>query len=132
MAPPLAGTILVIDDEPSIARGLAQLLRRDGHSVETADNGSRALALLHERRYDVIVCDLHMPDLDGPAFYALLTQQYPALRQRVIFLTGNTGGAGSRTFLEQSGRPWLRKPSPIATIRRAIQDVLQACPPAQH
>jgi CheY-like chemotaxis protein len=132
MAPPIAGTILVIDDEPSIVCGLAQLLRRDGHRVETAANGQRALALLHERRYDVIVCDLQMPHLDGPAFYALLTQQYPALRQRVIFLTGNTGGAGSRTFLEQSGRPWLRKPSPIATIRRAIQDVLQACPPAQH
>jgi len=122
----------VIDDEPSIARGLARLLRRDGYSVDTVDNGSRALALLHERRYDVIVCDLHMPDLDGPAFYALLTQQYPTLRQRVIFLTGTTGGAGSRMFLAQSGRPWLRKPSPIATIRRTIQDVLQACPPAEH
>ena len=131
MAPPIAGTILVIDDEPSIVRGLAQLLRRDGHRVETAANGQRALALLHERRYDVIVCDLQMPDLDGPTFYALLTQQYPALRQRVIFLTGNTGGAASRTFLTQSGRPWLRKPSPIVTIRRAIQDVLQASPPAE-
>ena len=131
MAPPIAGTILVIDDEPSIVRGLAQLLRRDGHRVETAANGQRALALLHERRYDVIVCDLQMPDLDGPTFYAILTQQYPALRQRVIFLTGNTGGAASRTFLTQSGRPWLRKPSPIVTIRRAIQDVLQASPPAE-
>ena len=131
MAPSIAGTILVIDDEPSIVRGLAQLLRRDGHRVETAANGQRALALLHERRYDVIVCDLQMPDLDGPTFYAILTQQYPALRQRVIFLTGNTGGAASRTFLTQSGRPWLRKPSPIVTIRRAIQDVLQASPPAE-
>jgi CheY-like chemotaxis protein len=130
MAPPLAGTILVIDDEPSIVRGLARLLRRDGHRVETAANGQRALALLHERRYDVIMCDLDMPDLDGPAFYALLTQQYPALRQRVIFLTGDTGGAANRAFLTQSGRPWLRKPSPIMTIRRAIQDVLQAFPPA--
>ena len=131
MAPSIAGTILGIDDEPSIVRGLAQLLRRDGHRVETAANGQRALALLHERRYDVIVCDLQMPDLDGPTFYAILTQQYPALRQRVIFLTGNTGGAASRTFLTQSGRPWLRKPSPIVTIRRAIQDVLQASPPAE-
>jgi CheY-like chemotaxis protein len=131
MAPTRAGTILVIDDEPSIVRGLAQLLRRDGYTVEAAANGQRALTLLHERRYDVIICDLHMPDLDGPAFYALLTQQYPALRQRVIFLTGNTGGVASRTFLTQSGRPWLRKPSPIAVIRRAIQDVLQACSPAE-
>jgi len=95
MAPHLRGTILVIDDEPSLVRALTGLLRRDGYHVDTASNGRHALAQLQERSYDVIVCDLHMPDLDGPAFYALLTQQYPALRQRVIFLTGNTRGAAS-------------------------------------
>ena len=83
------------------------------------------------RAYDVIVCDLRMPELDGPAFYAVLTRQYPALRQRVIFLTGDTGGDASRTFLTQSGRPWFRQPSPMTTIRRAIQYVLQAAPPAE-
>jgi hypothetical protein len=44
---------------------------------------------------------------------------------------GPTSGEASRAFLTQSGRPWLRKPSPITTIRRAIQDVLQADPHAE-
>ena len=122
----LPGTILVIDDEPSLIRALTGLLRRDGYRVDTASNGRDALLQLQERPYDVILCDLHMPGLDGPAFYAILVRQYPALRQRVIFLTGNTSGSANKTFLTQSGRPWLRKPSPIAAIRRAIQDVLQA------
>ena len=130
MAAHLPRTILVIDDEPSVVRALTGLLRRDGYLVGTASNGRHALALLQERHYDVILCDLHMPDLDGPAFYAILARQYPVLRQRVIFLTGNTGGSANRTFLTQCGRPWLRKPCPIATIRRAIQDVLQAFPHA--
>jgi CheY-like chemotaxis protein len=117
--------ILVIDDEPSIVRALAGLLRRDGYVVCTASNGRQALAQLQARPYDVIVCDLGMPELDGPTFYALLTRQYPALRQRIIFLTGDTGGEASRTFLTQCGRPWLRKPSPITMIRRTIQHVLQ-------
>jgi CheY-like chemotaxis protein len=130
MASHIPGTILVIDDEPSVVRALAGLLRRDGYLVGTASNGRHALAQLQERPYDVILCDLRMPELDGPAFYAILTWQYPALRQRVIFLTGDPGGEASRTFLRQCGRPWLRKPSPIATIRRAIQAVLQASPPA--
>ena len=125
MASHILGTILVIDDEPSVVRALTGLLRRDGYHVSTASNGQLALTQLQERHYDVILCDLHMPELDGPAFYAILTRQYPALRQRVIFLTGDTGSAASRTFLRQCGRPWLRKPSPIATIRRAIQHVLQ-------
>jgi len=85
MAAHLPGTILVIDDEPSVLRALARLLRRDGYLVSTASNGRHALARLQERHYDVIVCDLRMPELDGPAFYAILTRQYPALRQRVIF-----------------------------------------------
>src|SRR4030095_1208963 len=95
MAPHLPGTILVIDDEPSMVRALAGLLRRDGYLVGTASNGRHALAQLQERPYDVILCDLRMPELDGPAFYAILTRQYPALRQRVIFLTGDTGGEAS-------------------------------------
>jgi two-component system NtrC family sensor kinase len=131
MASPPPTAILVIDDEPSLLRAVARLLRREGYTVATAANGRYALAQLQVQLYDVIVCDLHMPDVDGPAFFALLTQQYPALRQRVIFLTGNSGSAASRRFLTQCGRPWLRKPSPIATIRRAIQDVLQAFPPAE-
>ena len=131
MAMHLPKTILVIDDEPSVVRALTGLLRRDGYRVDTASNGRDALLQLQERPYDVILCDLHMPDLDGPAFYTILARQYPALRQRVIFLTGNTGGSANRTFLTQCGRPWLRKPCPIATIRRAIQHVLQAFPHAE-
>jgi CheY-like chemotaxis protein len=130
MAPHLPETILVIDDEPSVVRALTGLLRRDVYHVDTASNGHYALVQLQERPYDVILCDLHMTDLDGPAFYAILVRQYPALRHRVIFLTGDTRGSANKTFLTQSGRPWLRKPSPIATIRRAIQHVLQTSPHA--
>ena len=58
MAPPLRGTILVIDDEGSFVRALTRLLRRDGYHVDTAWNGWHALAQLQERQYDVILCDL--------------------------------------------------------------------------
>ena len=88
MAAHLPRTILVIDDEPSMVRALTGLLRRDGYLVGTASNGRHALAQIQERHYDVILCDLHMPELDGPAFYAILARQYPALRQRVIFSRG--------------------------------------------
>ena len=90
MAPHTPRSILVIDDEPSIVHALRRLLQRDGYVVETAGNGRYALAALQAKRYDVILCDLHMPDVDGPAFYAILVRQYPALRHRVIFLTGDT------------------------------------------
>src|SRR5262245_55928993 len=118
-------SILVIDDEPGIVHALTRLLQRDGYVVETAGNGRYGLAALQMKRYDVILCDLHMPDVDGPAFYAILVRQYPALRQRVIFLTGDTRGSANTTFLTQSGRTWLRKACQMACSTQVIEHVLK-------
>jgi PleD family two-component response regulator len=70
MTPHTAVVILVIDDAPSVGRGLARLLRLEGYRVETACNGRQALAQLSTQRYDVILTDLHMPEVDGRTFYA--------------------------------------------------------------
>src|SRR5947199_5030821 len=129
MAPHTAVTILVIDDTPAFVRGLSALLMRDGFLVDTAANGQLALARLHERHYDVILCDCHMPALDGLTFYAILARQYPHLRQRVLFLTGETLSATTVAFLEQCGQPWLLKPCTMAVIRSAIAHLLQRIAP---
>jgi CheY-like chemotaxis protein len=118
--------ILVVDDEQSFTKGLAQLLRRDGYIVDTAENGLEGLSQLQAHGYDVLLLDLRMPDLDGPAFYGRLLLQYPAVSLRVIFLTGDTFSVESKAFLERSGRPWVPKPCTAAAIRRSIQHVLQA------
>jgi CheY-like chemotaxis protein len=116
--PPM--TILVIDDEPGFASALAGVLRRDGHTADRAENGTVALTKLQTQPYDLLFCDLLMPELDGPAFFARLAQQYPHLCPRVIFLTGDTLGAESRAFLEQCGQPWVQKPCGAAEIRSAM------------
>jgi CheY-like chemotaxis protein len=121
---PLA--ILVVDDEPSFTSGVAALLRHDGHTVDTAGNGELALAQLQERCYDIVLCDLQMPDIDGATFYDILRSQYLSLCPRVIFLTGDSMRVESLAFLEQCGQPWLAKPCHIAAIRSAIAQVLHA------
>ena len=65
MAPHPPVSILVIDDEPSLVRVLARLLQRDGYVVATASNDRHALAALQAQPYDVILCYLRMPELDG-------------------------------------------------------------------
>jgi CheY-like chemotaxis protein len=94
-------TILLIDDEPGFVSALAQLLRHDGSTVDTAANGHAALTHLQAHHYDVVLCDLRMPGLDGAEFYTILRQQHAYLRHRVLFLTGDTLGADSTAFLEQ-------------------------------
>jgi len=120
---------LVIDDERSFVQGLAQLLRRDGYTVDTAENGLAALTQLQAHRYDVLVCDVRMPALNGPDLYARVLGQYASLSQRVIFLTGDTLGADTRAFLATCAQPWLPKPCTAAAIRRVIQQVLDAGAP---
>ena len=126
MEPQIPLTVLVIDDEPGFASGLARVLRRAGCTVDIVANGRLALQQLQAQCYDVVLCDLRMPGLDGPDFYALLSRQHATLRQRVIFLTGDTLGADSTAFLEQSGQPWVYKPCSAAAIRNAIQQLLHA------
>ena len=118
-------TILVMDHASSFARALAVLLRRDGATVDTTDTGNRALARLEERCYDIVLCDVQMPDLDGPTFYGRLILHYPSLSQRVIFLTGDILSAESMVFLEQSGQAWIPKPFTAAAVRRAVAQALR-------
>ena len=124
MASQTSWTILVIDDDPGILSGLSRLLRRDGHTVETADNGYQALERLPEHHYDLILCDLRRPDLDGPVFYSRLRRQYPSVCQQVIFLTGDTLSRASQEFLERSGRPWVPKPCNAAAVRSVIAQAM--------
>jgi CheY-like chemotaxis protein len=119
-------TILLIDDEVSFVQGLARLLHRDGYTVHTAANGQQALAQLRTQRYNVILCDLRMPALDGPTLYTLVQQQDPALCQRMIFVTGDTLGVESTAFLAHCGQPYLHKPCTAAAVRHAIHQVLGA------
>jgi CheY-like chemotaxis protein len=117
--------ILIVDDEPSVIRGLTRLLRRDGHTVDTAPNGRMALTRLQERAYDLILSDLRMPELDGSGLYRAL-EQCPELQQRFVFLTGDTVSRETLAFFEQTGVRWLTKPFRAADVRRLIQQVLPA------
>lgn len=117
--------ILIIDDEPGILSALAYLLRRDGYQVDTASNGRLALERLQRRAYDLILCDLRMPELDGPGLYRELEEHLPHLSRRVIFLTGDTLSPEAREFLEKAGVSRLNKPFRAAEVRRAVRQALQ-------
>jgi CheY-like chemotaxis protein len=120
--------ILLVDDEPGIIKALTRLLCRDGHTVDTAANGQLALRRLQERAYDLILCDLRMPELDGPGLYRALEQHAPQLCRRFIFLTGDTLSPEVAAFLAQSGVPRLTKPFTAVEVRRTIAQALRGSP----
>ena len=117
--------ILVVDDERDVADVLAEMLGDDGHRVETVGSGAQALDRLRERTYDLIISDVRMPGLDGPALAREIERRHPALLSRLIFLTGDTLTPHIREFLRAAGRPEIAKPFDLADIRRVVQDVLR-------
>jgi PAS domain S-box-containing protein len=118
-----ACSILVIDDELSVAELLAEILSGDGHSVEIALNGAEALLKLREQAYDFVFCDVKMPKLDGPATYQEVERIRPELLSRWIFLTGDSFSVETAEFLERTHAPTLSKPFNFEELRRLMADI---------
>jgi CheY-like chemotaxis protein len=117
--------ILIVDDELEVLETLAELLSIDGYLVDTATSGTMALDKLQKHTYDLILSDLHMPEIDGAAFYRALQHHHPALCRRVVFLTGESLSPESRIFLEQTAVPTLGKPVTRTELRSAVQRLLE-------
>ena len=119
-------TVLLIDDEPSMQRALKRLLQRRGHTVTTATNGLKGLEAIKERSYEVILCDMRMPDLDGPGFYREMERSHPHLCSRIIFLTGDILSPEAQAFFDQIDCPRLVKPLKMHDMERLIEKTLEA------
>ena len=98
---------LIVDDETEIADLVAESLRRSGYDCDLAANGREAQPLLlrHASAYHVVICDLRMPELDGPGLFRWIQANHPALAERVIFVTGDALGPVAGRFLAGCGRP---------------------------
>jgi two-component system NtrC family sensor kinase len=96
---------LVLDDEAEIAVLLADMLAREGYDCDVVDSGEAALQLLADRDYALILCDLRMPGIDGPAVFEWISQHRPHLCQCVGFVTGDTLGSAAEAFLARAARP---------------------------
>ena len=99
---------------------MADALGDAGYIVEHASDGEQALAKIAERAFDVVICDLKMPRLDGKAFYRRLSESAPALAKRIVFVTGDVAGTDAERFLEESGCRWLAKPFRLGDLLRAV------------
>lgn len=123
-AAPAALDVLIIDDELALRQVLARTLTREGYSVKTADNGVDGLCELERREYDLILCDLRMPGLSGPAFYQKVQEKWPHLTRRILFITGDTVSRDTNAFLEETGAACLTKPFEVSNLLHAINEQL--------
>jgi signal transduction histidine kinase/CheY-like chemotaxis protein len=117
-------SVLIVEDERALAVAVGEALTDAGLVVDHAGDGEKALALVRQKSYDVLICDLKMPRIDGMTLYRAIAATTPALARRVIFVTGDVAGTDAERFLADSGCRWLAKPFRLGDLLRAVRDTV--------
>jgi len=120
-------SILVVDDEPVIARLIQKALV--DHDVTTAHDGREAVALMGQNAYDVILCDLIMPEMTGMDVYRAALQRATPLHDRIVFMTGGAFTQRARDFLESVPNLRIEKPFDLDYLERAIYEAADVVDP---
>jgi signal transduction histidine kinase len=109
---------LIVEDEEALGDAVASALSDAGFRVDRAVDGAEGLARVRAQHYDVIVCDLKMPRVDGRTFFRTIAPRVPNIARRMIFMTGDVAGTEAEEFLRESGCRWIPKPFRLRDLVR--------------
>ena len=117
--------ILIIDDDDLTHILLRKVLEAEDCTLEVASDGKEGLQKLVEEHYSLVICDIHMPGLDGKQVFRFIDEQALGSKRQIIFITGDTG-AETREFLKSTGCPYLYKPIQVLQFSSMVQEILDA------
>ena len=117
--------VLVVEDEPTVAVLIADVVRDEGMEVDVFGDGQTALEATQKAIYDLAICDVHMPGMDGQDFFAALEQLHNPLSEHVLFVTGDAIGQRTRDFLERQHLPHVPKPFRVEELTLAVREMLR-------
>ena len=112
--------ILVVDDEPMVRRTLSRLLVSHGCQVTEADGGVAGLEHATAGAFDIVLCDLMMPDLDGAMVHTELARARPELAARMVFISGGAVTERTRAFAERPDITLIAKPFAVDQLLGAL------------
>lgn len=112
------GRVLVVDDEPAVARMLRRALTTAGYEVATADNGEKAIGLLADPTFDAIVSDIDMPRMSG--IQLLQAVRHRHLDVPVILITGAPAMETAVQAISLGALLYLTKPVELVDLERAV------------
>lgn len=116
--------ILVVDDEPLIRSFVERALNYAGYAVATATDGIAALEALKKQRFDLMISDIVMPDMDGIALSLKVSQDYPKVK--ILMMTGYAHQAQRLHNIESITHEVVSKPFTLEEITRRVEDIIAA------
>jgi len=114
--------ILLIEDEPSVTAFLRAALERQGYSVVQANSGSDGLDQLQQRSFGGVISDIRMPGaVNGAEIHAWIQSNRPALKSRIILISGDTANSETQALLANSGTPCIEKPFRVQQLISVVE-----------
>jgi DNA-binding response OmpR family regulator len=119
-------SILVVDDDKSILRSTRNILQREGYIVETAETGKEALEKMREKKFDIALLDVKLPDMDGTDL--LLQMNNPGEVIKII-ITGFSSDELGRKAADYGADDFLVKPIKPEELLAIIRERLATAQP---
>jgi DNA-binding NtrC family response regulator len=114
--------ILLIEDEPSVTAFLRAALERNGYSVVQANSGQDGLRHLEEQSFGGVISDIRMPgSVNGAEIHAWIQSNRPALKSRLILISGDTANSETQALLANSGAPCIEKPFRVQQLISVVE-----------
>ena len=118
----MANSILIIDDEKSIRGTLKEILEYEKYEVDEAEDGMKGLALMEKKRYDIVLCDIKMPKMDGIEVLGKIREK--GLDSPVVMISGHGNVETAVESLKNGAYDFISKPLDLnrvlVTIRNAM------------
>ena len=116
----MIGSIVVVDDEPNIASLLQEILTAVGFDTDISHTGKDALHNLLDNDYEIVICDIRMPEMDGFHIYREVCHSYPNLKDRFILTTGDVADPKAKQFAEKNKIQLVPKPFTRQNILESV------------
>jgi CheY-like chemotaxis protein len=117
--------VLLLEDRDDFRSVLHDYLISCSYQVTSARSGVEGVREIMKSRFDLIICDMMMPQMGGEMFYWAVTRVRPAARQRFIFFTGHKNNPAIEFFFRRVNATVLFKPFKLSALNSAISSVLR-------
>jgi DNA-binding NtrC family response regulator len=117
------GSLLIVDDEPIAVKNLAHVFKKAGYEVTTRQSGPEALRALEEHRFDVVLTDLRMEEVDGMTVLHRCKELHPD--SEVIVITGYATLSSAVTAMRQGAFHYIAKPFRLDEVRQVVRGAVE-------